>query len=80
MKYGWCAWRLDKQEESFSSTVDSMFEQSLVNDSSANTAYTYWGSLWGEACCSEIDGKIQLKHAPAAKRSDINKSKRIFKM
>ena len=31
-----CAWR---QEESLASIVDSMFEQSLVNDSSANTPY-----------------------------------------
>ena len=40
----------------------------LVRDSSANIAYIYWGSLWGETCCSVIDGKLQLKHAPAAKR------------
>jgi len=32
-----------------------------LNESSANTAYTYWGSLWGQTCCSMIDGKIQLK-------------------
>ena len=30
-----------RQGESFSSIVDSVFEQSLVNDSSANTAYIY---------------------------------------
>ena len=40
----------------------------LVRDSSANIAYIYWRSLWGETCCSVIDGKLQLKHAPAAKR------------
>ena len=26
------------------------------------------GSLWGETCCSIIDGKLQLKHASAAKK------------
>ena len=26
------------------------------------------GSLWGETCCSVIDGKLQLKHASAAKK------------
>jgi len=31
---------------------DSLFEQSLVNDSSANTAYIYWRRLWGQKCCS----------------------------
>ena len=49
-----CAWR---QGESLASIVDSVFEQSLVNDSSANTAYIYWGSLWGQICCFVIDGK-----------------------
>ena len=34
------------------------------------------GSLWGETCCSVIDGKLQLKHASAAKKSDMNKNKR----
>ena len=41
-----CAWR---QGEFLASIVDSVFEQSLVNDSSANTAYiskeTYEGRL-----------------------------------
>jgi len=45
--------------------IDSVFEQSLVNYSLANTAYIYWGSLWGQTCCSVIDGKLRLKHAPA---------------
>ena len=36
-------------------------------DSSASMVYT---NRWGQACCSVIDGK--LKHAPAAKKSDIN--------
>ena len=35
----------------------------LVSDPSANTAYIYSGSLWGQTCCSVIDGKLQLKHA-----------------
>ena len=39
-----------------------------LSDSSANTAYIYWGSLWGQTCCSMVDGKLQLKHAPAAKK------------
>ena len=34
-----CAWR---QRESRSSNVDLVFEQSLVHDCSANTAYIYW--------------------------------------
>ena len=51
------------------SIVDSVFEEILVNDSSANR-----GSLQRQTCCSVIDGKIQLKHAPASKRSDINKT------
>jgi len=33
----------------------------------ANIPYIYWGSLWGQICCSVIDGKLQLQHAPAAK-------------
>ena len=43
-------------------------EPGLVNDSSANTANICWGSLWGQTCCSVIDGKLQLKHASAAKK------------
>jgi len=43
------------------------WQPGLVNYSSVNTAYIYWGSLWGQTCCSVIDGKIQLKHASAAK-------------
>ena len=39
----WYAWRV-------------WTEPGLVNDSSANTAYVYWGSLWGQTCCSVIDG------------------------
>ena len=56
------AWR---QGESLASTVDSVFEQT---DSSANTAYIYWGSLRGQTCHSVIDGKPQLQHAPAANK------------
>jgi len=59
-----------KTGESLASIVDSVFEEILVNDSSANTAYIYWRSLWGQTCCSVIDGKLQLKHAPAAKISN----------
>jgi len=40
----------------------------LVNDSSAKTAYIYWGSLWRQTCCSVIDGKLQLKPPPASKK------------
>ena len=54
---------------------DSEFEQSLVNVSSANTAYIYWRSLWGQTCSSWIDGNLQLKHAPAAKKG----TNKIFK-
>jgi len=57
-----------EDRESLSSIVDLVFEQSLVNDSSVDTAYMYWGSMWGQTCCSVIDGKIELKHAPAAKK------------
>ena len=31
----------------------------------------------GQTCISLINGKCQLKHAPAAKRSDMNKIKNI---
>ena len=55
-----CLWR---QGSLLSSVVDSVFEQSLVSNSSANTAYIYWGSLWGQTYCSVINGKLQLKHA-----------------
>jgi len=37
------------------------------------------GSLWGQTCCSVIDGKLQLKHATAALKSDINKNKITLK-
>ena len=47
-----------------------LFEQSLVNYSSANIAYIYWGSLLEQTRCSVIDGKLQLKYAFAAKKSD----------
>ena len=43
-------------------------------DSSANTVYI--GSLWEETYCSVIDGKLQLKHASAAKKRDMNKNKK----
>jgi len=33
-------------------------------------------SMWGETCCSVTDGKLQLKHVPAAKKSDMNKNKK----
>ena len=54
-----------------------VFEESLVNDPSANIAYIYWGSLWEQTCCSMVDAELQLKHAPASKNSDINKTKNI---
>ena len=62
-----CVWR---QGESLASIVDSVFEESLVSDSSVNTEYIYWGSLWGQTCSSVIDCKLQLKHAPASLKSD----------
>jgi len=34
-----------RQTGSLSSIVDSVFEKSLVNNFSVNTAYIYWGSL-----------------------------------
>ena len=43
-------------------------EPGWVNVSSANISYIYWGSLRGQTCCSVIDGKLQFKHASAAKR------------
>ena len=60
-----CAWR---QGESLVSIVDSVFEESLVHDSSSNTVYIYWGILWGQTCWSVIDGDLQLKHAPASNK------------
>jgi len=57
---------LDRQGQSFSSIADSVFEQSLVNDSSANTACIYWGSLWGQTCCSVTDGSSSM-HLPLRK-------------
>jgi len=29
----------------------------IVSDSSAYTACTYWGSLWGQTCCSVMMAK-----------------------
>jgi len=34
------------------------------------------GNLWGGTCCSMTNGKLQLKHAPAAKQSDTNKTEK----
>ena len=51
----------------------------LVNDSSANTTCIYWGNLWGQTCCSVIDGKLQLKHASATDKRDINKAKNVMR-
>ena len=42
--------------------------KSLVNDSSANTAYIYSRNQWWQTCCSAIDGKLQPKHAPGDKK------------
>ena len=39
--------------------------------------YIYWGSLWGQTCFSVLDGKLQRKHTPAARKSDINKTNKI---
>ena len=63
--------------ESLSFIVDSVFEQSLVNDSSANTAVHLLRKPVRTDLLFWIDGKLQLKHAPAAnyKNSDIHKIK-----
>ena len=42
--------------------------KSLASDSSANTAYIYSGNLWRQTCCSAVDGKLQLIHAPGDKK------------
>ena len=34
-------------------------------------------SLWGQTCCSVIDGKLQLKHAPASKKVTYTRLKNI---
>jgi len=47
-----------EDRESLASIVDSVFEESLVNDSSANIAYIYWKSLWRQTCCSVIDANF----------------------
>ena len=47
----------------------------MANDSSANTAYIYWRSLWGHTLLG--DGKLKLKHVPAAKKSDTKKFKNV---
>ena len=37
-----------------------------ISDTLAHISYIYWGSLWRQTfCCSVIEGKLQLKHAPA---------------
>ena len=41
---------------------------------------TYWGSLWGQTCCSVIDGKIQLKHTSTAKWTRINNIKNVVRV
>ena len=35
-----------------------VFEESLVNDPSANIAYIYWGSLWEQTCCFMVDAEL----------------------
>jgi len=59
------------------SSIDdwSLNRACMVNDSSANIAYIYWGSLWRQTCCSLIDGKLQLKHVLAAKKVTQTKKK-----
>ena len=47
--------------ESLLSIVDKVYEQRLADDSSANTTI-----LWGQTFM--MDGKLQVKHAPAAKK------------
>jgi len=36
-----------------------------------------WFGLWGKTCCSVIDGKLQLKHASAAKKGTWTRIKNI---
>ena len=60
--------------------VQGVFEESLVWSNILwpilhNQYFIYWGGLWGQTCCSVIDGKLQLKHA-SAKKSDMNKNKK----
>ena len=52
--------------------VRGMFEESLWLFSQ----YCI-GSLWGETCCSVIDGKLQLKHESAAKKMTWTRIKNI---
>jgi len=63
--------------KSQSSIVDSVLEQSSIVDSVLEQSSmilqpilhtSYWGSLWGQTCCSVIDAKLQLKHACASKK------------
>ena len=59
-----CAWR---REESWHPLLTQCLKRawSMI---SANTAYIYQGSLWGQTCCSVIDGKLQLKHMPVSNK------------
>ena len=61
-----CAWRQGKS--GIHCWLSVWREPGLVNDSSANTTYIYWGSLQEQTCCSVIDGNLQPKHASAAKK------------
>jgi len=52
-----------KAGESLASIVDTVFEESLVSDSSANTASTEKPMRTDFLLC---DSKLQLKHLPAS--------------
>jgi len=62
-----------KAGESLAFIVDTVFEESLVSDSSANTASTE-KPIWTDFLLR--DNKLQLKHSPASIKGDINLSKR----
>ena len=60
-----CAWRLG--EPVIHCRLGHGLKRAWSTILQPNTAYIYWGSLWGQTCCSVIDGKLLLKHASAAK-------------
>ena len=62
-----------KAGESLASIVDTVFEEILVSDFSANTASTE-KPMWTDFLLR--DSKLQLKHSPASIKSDINLSER----
>ena len=49
----------------------------LVSDSSANTAYIYWGSLWGQTFSCSVMANLCSSMYLLLKKSDTNKTKNI---